>query len=50
MMHQNIDIYLQISSPIRRLVDILNNIVMLDSLNLIQMSENAHNFYNNWTK
>lgn len=50
MMRQDIDIYLQISSPIRRLVDVLNNIIMLDSLNLIVMSKEAHDFYNNWTK
>ena len=30
VMYQDIDIYLQATSPIRRLVDILNNICILD--------------------
>ena len=50
MMHQNIDIYLQISSPIRRLVDILNNIALLDCLNLIELTNESKDFYNKWTQ
>ncbi len=50
MMHQDIDIYLQISSPIRRLVDTLNNIVLLNCLGLIQLSNDADKFYEKWTE
>lgn len=49
-MHKDIDIYLQITSPIRRLVDVINNIILLDSLQLCKISEHGIQFYNDWTQ
>ena len=49
IMHQNIGVYLQASSPIRRLVDLLNNIALCNQLNLCPMSERALVFYQKWT-
>ena len=48
-MHSNIDVYLQVTSPIRRLVDVINNIVLLDCLKLYKVSDNGMKFYNFWT-
>lgn len=47
--NKDFNIYLQLTSPIRRLVDVLNNIVLLDCLNLYKVSDNGIQFYNNWT-
>ncbi len=47
-MHKNIEVYLQITSPIRRLVDLLNNIALLQYLNLNVISEKGLNFYKKW--
>lgn len=48
----NIDAYIHITSPIRRLVDLLNIIILQSNLNLINNSENQMqigiNFYNDW--
>ena len=49
VMHQNIDIYLQATSPIRRLVDILNNICIIDCFTSIRLSEQTNRFYDHWT-
>ena len=49
VMHQNIDIYLQATSPIRRLVDILNNICIIDCFTSIQLSDQTKRFYQHWT-
>jgi exoribonuclease R len=43
-----IDAYVHITSPIRRLVDLLNIIQLQDISGLIQLSNNASEFYNNW--
>lgn len=40
--------YLQITSPIRRLVDILNMYQICREYNLIEFSDNAQSFYDNW--
>jgi len=40
--------YIHITSPIRRLVDILNMIKFQESLNIIHLSENATKFYDKW--
>jgi exoribonuclease R len=43
-----IDAYVHITSPIRRLVDLLNIIQLQDISGLIQLSSNASEFYSNW--
>lgn len=45
----NMDAYVHITSPIRRLVDLLNIIKLQDNNNIITLSKNALNFYNKWT-
>lgn len=49
VMHQKIGIYLQASSPIRRLVDILNNICFITCFTKIELSNETHKFYDLWT-
>ena len=49
LVHRDIDIYLQITSPIRRLVDIVNNIALLECLGLYNFSESGKKFYKEWT-
>jgi exoribonuclease R len=44
----NIDAYIHITSPIRRIVDLLNMIQFQQKKNLISLSENANIFYNLW--
>ena len=44
-----VDAYIHITSPIRRLVDLLNLITIQSKLGLFTMSENATKFYNKWT-
>jgi exoribonuclease R len=44
----NISSYIHITSPIRRLVDLLNIIQLQQNLGLIQLSENAVAFYKKW--
>ncbi len=48
--HQLLDVeaYIHISSPIRRLVDLLNMIKFQESLNIVKLSENALSFYDKW--
>lgn len=48
--HQLLDVeaYIHISSPIRRLVDLLNMIKFQDKLNIVKLSENASSFYDRW--
>jgi exoribonuclease R len=43
-----LDAYIHITSPIRRLVDLLNIIKFQQNTGIIQLSENASNFYNKW--
>ena len=43
-----LDAYIHITSPIRRLVDLLNIINFQQKLNIITLSENAKNFYKKW--
>lgn len=47
--HTNMDKYLQITSPIRRLVDLLNNIVLMDIIYPNIISKNGKEFYKSWT-
>jgi hypothetical protein len=44
----DMDSYIHITSPIRRLVDLLNIIKFQQVTNIIQLSENALRFYDNW--
>ena len=44
----DMDAYIHITSPIRRLVDLLNIIKFQQVTGIIQLSENAQKFYNNW--
>ena len=43
-----LDNYIHITSPIRRLVDLLNIMIIQDKLKINQMSSNATIFYNKW--
>ena len=44
-----LDAYVHITSPIRRLVDLLNIIILQKSLNMTNLSENATQFLDYWT-
>jgi exoribonuclease R len=44
----DLDAYIHITSPIRRLVDLLNIIKFQQNTGIIQLSENATKFYNKW--
>ena len=46
----NMDAYIHITSPIRRLVDLLNIIKFQEINNMISLSANAGQFYDNWLK
>lgn len=48
LVSQGVDSYVHISSPIRRLVDLLNSITLQTNLGLIQFGENAITFYEKW--
>ena len=45
----NLDSYIHITSPIRRLVDLLNIMQLQDALQLKKFSETSAIFYNKWT-
>jgi exoribonuclease R len=47
-LHNNKSSYLHITSPIRRLVDLLNLIKFQENLNEINLSSLAEDFYNKW--
>lgn len=49
IIHKDIDVYVQSTSPIRRLVDLLNNIVFIHALTSHTMSTKAQDFYDYWT-
>ena len=40
--------YIHITSPIRRLVDLLNMVQFQKSMNLVHLSEKAKDFYDKW--
>ena len=44
-----LDAYVHITSPIRRLVDLLTMMLLQEKLGLIQWGEKANLFYNHWT-
>ena len=44
----DMEAYIHITSPIRRLVDLLNIIKFQQSIGIIQLSENAEKFYLKW--
>jgi len=44
----NLDAYIHITSPIRRLVDLLNMIQFQQVTGIIKLSENVNKFYNKW--
>ena len=46
----NIDNYIHMTSPIRRLVDLLNLIQFQKNTNLFNLSDSAHRFYKKWTE
>jgi exoribonuclease R len=45
----NMDAYIHITSPIRRLVDLLNMIQIQENMALIQLSNGAYTFYSDWS-
>jgi len=45
----DLDAYVHITSPIRRLVDLLNIIQMQDKLSITKLSEKSLTFYERWT-
>jgi exoribonuclease R len=46
----NVDVYVHMTSPIRRIVDLLNMIQFQTSMNMISLSEKSIAFYENWTR
>ena len=46
--HLELDTYLHISSPIRRLVDLLNLIQIQENLGLFKFTDSAYKFYAKW--
>lgn len=44
----NMDAYIHITSPIRRLVDLLNMIQIQKNMGLLELSPDAYIFYENW--
>ena len=46
----DMDAYIHITSPIRRLVDLLNMIKLQSAMGLITLSENVDKFYDKWLK
>ena len=46
--HLELDTYLHISSPIRRLVDLLNLIQIQEDLGLFKFTDSAYKFYAKW--
>jgi exoribonuclease R len=46
----DMDAYIHITSPIRRLVDLLNMIKIQSVLGLVKLSENVDKFYEKWLK
>ena len=44
-----LDSYIHITSPIRRLVDLLNMVVLQNSLGIMDYSEKSKDFYERWT-
>jgi len=46
----DVDAYIHITSPIRRLVDLLNMIKFQTANDMIILSENADDFYNKWLR
>jgi hypothetical protein len=44
----DVDAYVHITSPIRRLVDLLNIIKFQQNKNMVALSDNASKFYDNW--
>lgn len=44
----DMDAYVNITSPIRRLVDIFNMMILMQNNNIINMDDNALTFLNNW--
>jgi exoribonuclease R len=44
----NIDAYIHITSPIRRLVDLLNIIQLQNNLNIVTLGNESNIFYNKW--
>lgn len=49
VVHKDIDVYAQATSPIRRLVDLLNNIMIVNELTQSQLNDKSIEFYNYWT-
>jgi exoribonuclease R len=43
------DVYIHITSPIRRLVDLLNALKFQENENMLPLTENAKQFYTKWT-
>lgn len=43
-----VDSYIHITSPIRRIVDLLNLIILQHKMNILLLTDTAIDFYNNW--
>ena len=48
LINSGLDNYVHITSPIRRLVDLMNMVKLIEQLGYINISNNAINFYNYW--
>jgi exoribonuclease R len=48
LVNDGVDAYITVSSPIRRLVDLLNSIKLQENLGILNLSQNAIEFYNKW--
>jgi hypothetical protein len=48
LVSDGVEHYIHISSPIRRLVDLLNSIKLQENVGIFSFGENAHKFYNKW--
>lgn len=44
----HLDSYIHITSPIRRICDLLNIIILQNKMNIVQLSKCAYQFYDNW--
>jgi exoribonuclease R len=48
LVSEGVNSYIHISSPMRRLVDLLNSILIQINLGIYNFGEDANKFYNNW--
>ena len=46
----DLEAYVHITSPIRRLVDLLTMIIIQKEMGILTLSDDAYKFYDKWTK